>query len=61
MENGDKIFQTGTLIQIGVDDETMLDKLEVGQNITVWYGGPIYESYPPKTKGLKIEINDGKK
>ncbi len=45
MKKGDQILQTGTLIQIGVDDETMLDKLEVGQNVTVWYGSPIYESY----------------
>lgn len=55
--NGAEIFQKGTLVQIGVDDETMLDKLEVDQNVTVWYGSPIYESSPPKTKGVKIEIN----
>jgi hypothetical protein len=50
------MFDTGTLIHVGVDEETMLDELEVGQNVSVWYGGPILESYPPKIKGLKIEI-----
>lgn len=55
--NGAEIFQKGKLVQIGVDDETMLDNIEVGQNVTVWYGSPIYESSPPKTKGVKIEIN----
>ncbi|MDQ0970845.1 hypothetical protein QFZ31_000723 [Neobacillus niacini] len=55
-----QIFNTGTLIDVGVDEETILDELEVGQNVTVWYGGPILESYPPKIKGLKIEIKDSK-
>ncbi|EKN67010.1 hypothetical protein BABA_14017 [Neobacillus bataviensis LMG 21833] len=53
-----QMFDTGTLIHVGVDEETMLDELEVGQNVSVWYGGPILESYPPKIKGLKIEIKD---
>jgi hypothetical protein len=51
-----QVFDTGTLIHVGVDEEKMLDELEVGQNVLVWYGGPILESYPPKIKGLKIEI-----
>ncbi|MGM0780226.1 MAG: DUF3221 domain-containing protein [Bacillota bacterium] len=55
-----QIFSTDTLIHVGVDEETMLDELEVGQNVTVWYGGTILESYPPKIKGLKIEIKDSK-
>jgi hypothetical protein len=50
------MFDTGTLIHVGVDEETMLEELEVGQNVSVWYDGPILESYPPKIKGLKIKI-----
>ena len=53
-----QMFDTGTLIHVGVDEDTMLDELEVGQKVSVWYGGPILESDPPKIKGLKIEIKD---
>jgi Protein of unknown function (DUF3221) len=58
---GDLMFDKGTLINIAVDNETMLDSLEEGQNVLVWYGGDILESYPSQTKGLKIEIIDSKK
>ncbi|WP_316568834.1 DUF3221 domain-containing protein [Neobacillus sp. YIM B06451] len=53
-----QMFKTGTLIDVRVDKETMLDELEVGQNVSVWLSGNILESYPPKIKGLKIEIKD---
>ncbi|MEH7484985.1 DUF3221 domain-containing protein, partial [Neobacillus drentensis] len=53
-------FDKGTLIKVGVDDEKMLDNLEEGQNVMVWYKGN-FESNPPKTRGLKIEIIDSKK
>ncbi|RHW43363.1 DUF3221 domain-containing protein [Neobacillus notoginsengisoli] len=55
-----QVFNTGSLVSVGVDDETLLNKLEEGQNVTVWYGGPILESNPPKIKGLKIEIKESK-
>jgi hypothetical protein len=49
-------------IRVSVGDEKMLDNLVVEQHILVWYDY-IRESYPPQTRGLKIEqfdaMNDG--
>jgi hypothetical protein len=36
---------------VEVDEETMLDELEVGQNVTVWYGGPFSNQIHQKSKG----------
>ena len=44
-------------ISVGIEDEKMLINIEEGQNVLVWYDY-IRESYPPQTKGLKIEHMD---
>ncbi|MCG7343963.1 YobA family protein [Sporosarcina sp. ACRSL] len=43
-------------IWIKVDDESTLDNIKKGQQVSVWYDY-IRESNPPKTKGLKIEVD----
>ncbi|MEH7505080.1 DUF3221 domain-containing protein [Neobacillus drentensis] len=53
-------FDKGELINVGVDDEKMLENLEEGQYVKVWYSGK-FESAPPQTVGLKVEIKDSKK
>ncbi|WP_066050712.1 hypothetical protein [Robertmurraya korlensis] len=45
-------------IRVSVGDEKMLDNLVEEQHILVWYDY-IRESYPPQTRGLKIEQFDG--
>ncbi len=53
-------FDKGELINVGVDDEKMLENLEEGKYVKVWYSGK-FESAPPQTVGLKVEIKDSKK
>ncbi|MGX6444385.1 DUF3221 domain-containing protein [Neobacillus sp. K501] len=55
---GNSSFAEGTLVNISINNETIVNSLEEGQNVRVWHGGKILESYPPQTKGLKIEIID---
>jgi hypothetical protein len=42
-------------IHVGVKDEEMLNHIEEGYNLSVWYDF-IRESNPPKTTALKIEF-----
>ena len=53
--SGDSIIGEGT-IWVKVDDEDMLNDIKKGQKVSIWYDY-IRESYPPKTKGLKIEVD----
>jgi hypothetical protein len=41
-------------ISVSVEDEKILADLEEGQLVKVWYD-QIRESYPPQTRGLKVE------
>ncbi|MCR8849359.1 YobA family protein [Rossellomorea sp. SC111] len=42
-------------IHVSVPDKKMLEPIEEGQNISVWFD-IIRESNPPQTKALKVEI-----
>ncbi|MGM0901355.1 MAG: DUF3221 domain-containing protein [Bacillota bacterium] len=42
-------------ISAEVEDDMMLADVEEGQRIKVWYDH-IRESYPPQTRGLKVEV-----
>lgn len=55
---GNSAFANDTLIIFNIDNEENSGNLEEGQHVRVWHGGQILESYPPQTKGLKIEIMD---
>lgn len=43
------------LINFSINDKKMLHNIEVGQKVLVWYEG-VFESYPAKSRALKIEI-----
>ena len=52
--DGDSIIGDGTIL-VSVDEGKILTNIKKGQKVNVWYDY-IRESYPPKTMGLKIEI-----
>jgi Protein of unknown function (DUF3221) len=53
--SGDPVIGEGT-IWVKVDDGNMLADIKKGQKVNVWYDY-IRESNPPRTKGLKIEVD----
>lgn len=42
-------------ISVEVEADKMLADIEEGQTVKVWYD-QIRESYPPQTRGLKVEV-----